>query len=155
MNWEIAGAIGEIVGGVAVIVSLIYLSLQIRSTNRQVRTESIYNMQVEQNSISRSLSSDPEMLALLVKSRDSELSEFEEIRLGFFIATFVGIFVAIDNAMLNDSLDEAFYMDTKAQFENMVVSFKLKNRITSFLQRNHPNVKSNGLFESVLAEEAT
>jgi hypothetical protein len=33
MNWEAIGAIGEVVGGVAVIATLIYLALQIRQTN--------------------------------------------------------------------------------------------------------------------------
>ncbi len=34
MNWEAIGAIGEIVGALAVIVTLIYLALQIRYTHR-------------------------------------------------------------------------------------------------------------------------
>ena len=34
MNWEAIGAVGELVGGVAVIATLIYLSLQIRQTNK-------------------------------------------------------------------------------------------------------------------------
>lgn len=34
MNWEAFGAIGEIVGAIAVIATLFYLSLQIRQTNK-------------------------------------------------------------------------------------------------------------------------
>ena len=36
MNWEAAGAIGEIVGALGVILTLVYLSTQIRQTNRLV-----------------------------------------------------------------------------------------------------------------------
>ena len=34
MNWEILGSIGEVLGAIAVLVSLIYLSTQIRNSNR-------------------------------------------------------------------------------------------------------------------------
>ena len=36
MNWEAAGAIGEIVGAVGVVLTLVYLSTQIRQTTRLV-----------------------------------------------------------------------------------------------------------------------
>ena len=41
MNWDAIGAIGEIVGAGAVVVTLIYLSLQIRETSRQMRVTSL------------------------------------------------------------------------------------------------------------------
>lgn len=34
MNWEAIGAVGELVGGAAVFISLLYLALQIRSSRR-------------------------------------------------------------------------------------------------------------------------
>ncbi len=34
MNWEILGSVGEVLGAIAVLVSLIYLSTQIRNSNR-------------------------------------------------------------------------------------------------------------------------
>ena len=41
MNWEAIAAIGEAVGGVAVIASLIYLALQIRQSRQLERAVSI------------------------------------------------------------------------------------------------------------------
>ena len=37
MNWEAAGAIGEIIGALAVFLTLIYLALQIRQNTKAVR----------------------------------------------------------------------------------------------------------------------
>lgn len=37
MNWEAAGAIGEIVGAAAVVLTLAYLALQIRQSNKAAR----------------------------------------------------------------------------------------------------------------------
>jgi len=41
MNWEAIGAIGEVVGALGVIVSLIYLATQIRRSDQTARAESI------------------------------------------------------------------------------------------------------------------
>jgi len=40
VNWEAIGTIGEIVGSIAVVVSLVYVSLQIRHANKQSEIES-------------------------------------------------------------------------------------------------------------------
>ncbi len=40
MNWDAIAAVGELVGGLAVIVSLLYLATQIRISNRIARGES-------------------------------------------------------------------------------------------------------------------
>ena len=41
MNWEAAGAVGEILGAVAVFATLVYLARQIRDNSREVRQASI------------------------------------------------------------------------------------------------------------------
>ena len=40
MNWEAIGAIGEIVGAMAVVLSLIYLAIQVRQNSNMARAES-------------------------------------------------------------------------------------------------------------------
>jgi hypothetical protein len=44
MNWEAVSAIGQIVGAVGVIISVIYLALQVRSNARQTRLASMRSM---------------------------------------------------------------------------------------------------------------
>ena len=39
MNWDAIGAVGDLVGGIGVIISLIYLATQIRSAERMIRFE--------------------------------------------------------------------------------------------------------------------
>jgi hypothetical protein len=38
MNWDAIGAVGEILGAIAVFVSLLYLAIQIRSTTNQSKS---------------------------------------------------------------------------------------------------------------------
>lgn len=40
MNWDAIGAVGELVGAVAVVVTLVYLALQIRHNTNQSRASS-------------------------------------------------------------------------------------------------------------------
>ena len=43
MNWEVVGALGELIGAVAVVLSLAYLSVQIRSNTRATRGSAGFN----------------------------------------------------------------------------------------------------------------
>ena len=46
MNWEAIGAIGEIIGAAAVVVSLIYLATQIRTQNNEARLAATHEILV-------------------------------------------------------------------------------------------------------------
>jgi hypothetical protein len=46
MNWDAAGAIGEIVGAAAVVISLIYLAAQIRTQNAEARLAAVREISV-------------------------------------------------------------------------------------------------------------
>ena len=43
MNWDAIGAVGEIVGAFAVVVSLVYLAIQIRTQNTEARLASMHD----------------------------------------------------------------------------------------------------------------
>ena len=82
LNWETIGAIGEIVGAVAVVASLAYLANQIRTQNSESRSAAMHNISVGfRDSISTF--ADPQLAIILSKaiSEDSELSEPELIQL--------------------------------------------------------------------------
>ena len=90
MNWDAAGAIGEIVGAVAVVVTLIYLAIQIRQNTESTRTAA-------ETAISQNLAgwlaqgvTDPELGRLYdVAVTDPEsLSEEEARRFLWYIAEY-------------------------------------------------------------------
>lgn len=51
MNWDALGAVGEIIGAVGVIVSLLYLASQVRSNSRQLRHSSAQAVLEKLNSL--------------------------------------------------------------------------------------------------------
>jgi len=60
MNWEAIGAVGEIIGAMAVVLSLIYLAIQVRQNSNMARAESRLRLVDTFREFSNSLeSSDP------------------------------------------------------------------------------------------------
>src|SRR5947208_16279733 len=73
MNWEAVSAIGQIVGAVGVIISVIYLALQVRSNARQTRLASMRTMSDALNQWLQSLAENAEFGDLYYRGmRDSE-----------------------------------------------------------------------------------
>ena len=83
--------LGEIVGGIAVVISLIYLALQIRQNTRAVRTSNFHRITDSFNQINNTIAHD-ESLARVFRvgmANYQDLSEDEKIRFNFmFLSAF-------------------------------------------------------------------
>lgn len=71
MNWEAIGAAGEILGAIAVLITLLYLARQIGQLNQQNHLDSFQHMQDQLNTYLRQISGSKETAALVVKGRQS------------------------------------------------------------------------------------
>lgn len=90
MSWEAAGAIGEIIGAAAVVVSLIYLASQIRTQNREARAASVHQVMHEYaEAISRL--HEPEMADIWIRAHEDFDSLSPSQRLRFVIYLMVAI----------------------------------------------------------------
>ena len=67
MNWEAIGAVGEILGAIAVIGSLIFVGVQIRGNTRATQTAAAHNLTNTFNSVITNISGDPEMSRIWVQ----------------------------------------------------------------------------------------
>lgn len=82
MNWDAIGAIGEIIGAAAVLVTLIYLALQVRQARRMQLAESIRATRAERREFFTSLRDSPFIPEILEKKANgAELSYSEQTRL--------------------------------------------------------------------------
>lgn len=85
MNWDAVGAISELVGAVAVIVTLIYLALQIRQNNALLRSQS---RQAQLSNDQTSLTVAFDHIDILQKlSSDTPLTPDEQTRLSIVFLT--------------------------------------------------------------------
>ena len=81
MNWEAIGAIGEIAGALAVIVTLVYLSAQVRQNTKASRLAAIQAASENSSRFSELLASDPELSELVWRGmRDPDSLDKAETR---------------------------------------------------------------------------
>ena len=82
MNWDAIGAFGEIIGAIAVVISLLYLATQIRQSNKLAVQESRKGYIDKVEAFHRLAIENPSHAALRVKlaKTDYELTPEEEAR---------------------------------------------------------------------------
>ncbi len=61
MNWTAIGAVGEILGALAVLITLIYLALQIRQNTHEIRAGRVESTLRDQSTYNKFLASDPDL----------------------------------------------------------------------------------------------
>ena len=87
MNWEAIGAIGEVVGGLAVIVTLIYVARQIRQSTGAVLAANHEGMASAIRTMRHAVAQDPALAELVLRgeSGDEDLSEVDARRFEEFV----------------------------------------------------------------------
>ena len=108
MNWEAIGAIGEIIGAVAVLVTLIYLATQVRQNTNAVRTSGVSAWIDATHAFNAFAIQNAEFLNdAYTQSR--ALSESEELRFHFQMAQLGNGFEAVYLFYLGGTLDKTFF----------------------------------------------
>ena len=86
MNWEAIGAIAELIGGVAVLVTLVYLSIQVKQNSQMQRQQNITEQTNRCINSGQRLASDPEFADIYRRSiNNTQLTPTEFSRLSGFL----------------------------------------------------------------------
>lgn len=64
MNWSAIGALGDLIGALAVVVSLVYLAIQVRQNTNAVRAETAREVVASIRAVNTTVASDPELFRL-------------------------------------------------------------------------------------------
>ena len=116
MNWDAIGAIGEIVGAVAVFASLIYLAIQIRAQNKESRLGAIFEFTDLYNQINDTITSNSEMADIWKKAISERglgnLDDAERIRFSSLLQkitrTWENSYYQYNEGRLNERLWQSF-----------------------------------------------
>lgn len=86
MNWDAIGAVGELIGAVAVLITLIYLALQIRQNTAATKVQ-IRQAIADSQAANINLRATDERLPMIIAktNADEDLTPDEEIRLYFHL----------------------------------------------------------------------
>ena len=111
MNWDAIGAVGELLGALAVILTLGYLAAQIRQNTRTVRTATAQAIQTAMNEAHAHVKQDSAAARIyrLGLSEPSKLDEDEQVQ---FAMTMYSIFAQFENIFYQhqqDTLDSAIF----------------------------------------------
>lgn len=89
MNWDAIGAIAELVAALAVVISLLYLALQVREGTEAARTSTYESIVSDFGALNRVIASSPDLATLFVRGQEdySALSADERARVSqlFFV----------------------------------------------------------------------
>lgn len=87
MNWDAIGSLGDAIGGVGVILTLLYLAHQTRQNTRAVRAASFQQVADSLSDVSITIFKDPSLVSLIerVKSDAASLSDEDIARYGYFL----------------------------------------------------------------------
>lgn len=90
MNWEMIGAVGEVVGAAGVIASLAYVAAQIRASNRAMREQAAHELLERTQELMKQLTGPGDMAEIFARgvAEFDALNPGEQMKLrGFFLST--------------------------------------------------------------------
>ena len=111
MSWDSIGAIGEIVGALAVIVSLVYLARQIRNQNLESRAATVQAV-LQSNAATISQLQDPDLAQIWIaglKGLDA-LSAIDHFRLVVYLTTVLRSYEIAYFQWRNSRLDDETWL---------------------------------------------
>jgi hypothetical protein len=139
MNWTLVGAVAELLGAIAVVISLVYLSRQVNQNTHAVRTANASTVQSNFQQLARMLYTDREMggIVLSVMAGDDDLSPEDRLAAYAYFFDFLKTAELAYYQYLNGDLDpplwEASLVFYRAYFLTPGIRTYWSERGTAFI----------------------
>jgi len=119
VNWEAIGAVGEILGAIAVFVTLIYLASQIKQSNNLARFSGTKEIVNQFNQLNQMVTTNSDLRKVLAKTGELSADESEQIYTFamMFCAVWLSAQIAHDNHQLEDAVYAACAKDVVVELE--------------------------------------
>ena len=119
VNWEAIGAIGEILGAIAVLVTLIYLASQIKQSNNLARFTATKEILNQFNPLNEMVATDSELRKVLAKTGDLSADDREQIYnfAMMYCAVWLSVQIGHDNQQLGDAFYESGADDVQVELD--------------------------------------
>jgi len=107
MNWEMISAVGQMLGAVGVIISIIYLAAQIRNQNKESRRAAMNVLTTHWSDLNRTLVENPDFATLWLRALQSfdQLDGASKLRFGAHLGRFLRFADRLYLAVLDGTLD--------------------------------------------------
>jgi hypothetical protein len=108
MNWESIGALGEVVGATAVLITLIYVAFQLKQTNDISRFDATKDIVNSFDSLNRIIVTDSSLRQVLQKN--TELSQEENEQMYAFVNLFCNTWLMCQSAYDSRLIKRDFFL---------------------------------------------
>jgi len=111
MNWEMISAVGQMLGAVGVIISIVYLAAQIGNQNKESQRAAMNVLTSHWSDLNRSLVENPDFAALWLRALQSfdELDGTSKLRFGAHLGRFLRFADSLYLAVLDRMLDKRLW----------------------------------------------
>jgi hypothetical protein len=152
MNWDAIGAVGEIVGAIAVIASLLYLSIQIRTSNRAVKQASGQELMGAMREYYSQVSKDSAIAELWIKgsTKPESMTKSEALQHGLLITQAIILWERMLHLEESGDVDEWFLHHTTFARDNAISSEGFRYWYNERSEQVSPKMRK--VIERVLAE---
>jgi hypothetical protein len=111
MNWEMISAVGQMLGAIGVIISIIYLAVQIRNQNKESQRGAKNVLTTHWSDLNRSLVENPDLAALWIRALRSfdDLDGASKLRFGAHPGRFLRMADSLYLGVLDGTLDKRLW----------------------------------------------
>ena len=147
MDWSAAGAVGEILGAVAVFLTLLYLAAQIRQANKMARFDTTREILAQVNACNRLIATDATIREVLFK--ESGLSVGEAEQLYSFVDMYCNAWATTQLAFDQDLVDESLWAGTVKDVGVQMKRWPSMRQPAETWLSNYPDFKDSEIFKAI------
>jgi hypothetical protein len=111
LNWEMISAVGQMLGAIGVIISLIYFAAQIRNQNKESQRAAMNVLIWHWSDLNRTLVENSDLAALWLRALESfdELDGASKLRVGAHLGRFLRVSDSLYLGVLDGTLDKRLW----------------------------------------------
>jgi hypothetical protein len=115
MNWDAIGAVGELLGSILVLLTLVYLAIQTRSINKQSKAEARYTFVASMGEINLNIAQNPQTASVWRRGLDSveTLSEDERMQFIMYMGQYTNFWSVMHQLKLDGTLPATQWLVVK------------------------------------------
>ncbi len=147
MDWNAAGAVGEILGAVAVFLTLLYLAAQIRQTNKLARFETTREIMAQFNACNQLYATDATIRTVLLKK--DELSVEEAEQLYSYVDMYCNAWLTAQLAFNQGLIDDALFAGAVSDVEVALRRWPNMRQPVERWFNNYPDFKDSDFFRAI------
>ena len=147
----------ELVGIIAVVLSLLLVAYEVRQSNRIAQATTTYEIGRDVNQFNELGYADPEFAALLVKLRDPEFkpSNVEAMQVRLLANRFVNLWPIQEKAYRNGLLSDAQFAMTKGDVVTVIGAFPALIEYWGYVLRDEPRLAEYIVLEPIVTAVST